>query len=366
MSVRWAVVLTLLTMSHLWAAEDGLRADRLRVATAYWERLLAARAGEPDRVPTYPTEPAVPMLSAYALTRREEFAAQAARQLAYAHAQERDGMLVVTSPGFPAGHRDAQARQVYNFYLAYRVLADGQYLRWADACAQATLRVLPRAAHECAGETHVQFAATFMDLDDPASTPPSYAVDVNQNAEAGLAFGLLYHDPASVFFRDPLAKEIALEEALAAMSVQDPETGAIPLTEGGRSREFDTAYGSYAAFSWVWSQLLWQDERLEGHVRAAGRWLAGRMDLATDSDRYYSFRNPSTAMPPWEAYYRLPLYWYCGVDAREYIGGLFARLPQEDIRDSMVAPWAYYDLMGMPREYYLEGLRAVTSAPPPG
>jgi hypothetical protein len=217
------------------------------------------------------------------------------------------------------------------------------------------VRDIPRAAHEVAGESHVQFAATVVNLDDPALTPPAYAVDVNQNAEVGLAFGLLHHDPASSFFARPLAREIAFEETLAAMSLQNMETGAIPLVEGARIGQYDTAYGSYAAFSWVWSQLLWHDARFEPHVRAAGRWLAGRMNLKSDSDRYYSFRNPSTALATWEASYRLPLYWYCGTDVSAYVAGLFERMPTQEIDDSMQAPWAYFDLMGVPRSYYLDG-----------
>ena len=336
-------------------ADGDAHAERLAAARAYWERVLAACAGEPAKSAYYPTEPALPMLTAYAVTREARFADQATRQLAYAHGLERDGMLAVPASGFPAGHRDPQARQVYNFYLAYRLLADGKYLQWADDCARAMVKVLPRAAHDCAGQSHVQFTASLINLDAPTAVAPVYAVDVNQNAEVGLAFALLFHAPASAFFAAPLAREIALEETLASMSVQNMETGAIPLTEGDRIQQYDTAYGSYAAFSWVWSQLLWQDPRLEEHVRAAGRWLADKLDLTKDSDRYYSFRNPSTALPPWEAAYRLPLYWYCGVDATSYVAGLFARLPQADPRDPMVTPWAYYDLMGLPRAYYTDG-----------
>jgi hypothetical protein len=173
----------------------------------------------------------------------------------------------------------------------------------------------------------------------------------------GLAFGLLYHDPASAFFRDPLAKEIALEETLASMSSQEMDTGAIPLNEtADRITQHDTAYGSYAAFSWVWSQLLWRDPRFEEHIVAAGRWLGGNRDLATGSNRYYSFRNRATEMPSWESSYRMPLYWYCGLDVADFVTAIFRRMPNIEPRDPFVAPWAYYDLMGIPRSYYIDGL----------
>ena len=336
-------------------AEESRRPERLAIAHAYWEREHERAAGKPA-AGGYPTEPALPFLSAYQLTREARFVSQAERQLAYAHSAERNGLLAMPREGLLVAHRDAQARQICNFYLAYRVLADGRYLRWADTCAKAMMATIPRQAHECAGQSYIQFASTFINVDDPQSSRAAYGIDVNQNAEVGLAFGLLCHDPASAFFDNPLAKEIALQETLASMSIQDMKTGAIPLTEASEQiRWYDTAYGSYAAFSWVWSQLLWRDPRMEEHVRAAGRWLGAKMDLSKDSNRYYAFRNPSTSMPPWEASYRLALYWYCGLDASQFIAGLFERMPKIPPGDPFLTLWACYDLMGIPRAYYIDG-----------
>jgi hypothetical protein len=157
-----------------------------------------------------------------------------------------------------------------------------------------------------------------------------------------LAFSLLYHDPGSRFFLDSKAQDLAYEELLASMSIQNMETGEIPLTEnipGG-----DTAYGSYAAFSWVWCQLLWHDPRFEAHVRAAGKWLTPKTDLSRDSQRWYPKRIENGAVPDWEISYRLPLLWYCGVDTRKLM------LPP-----TTSLYWAYYDLMGVSREYYVSG-----------
>jgi hypothetical protein len=336
-------------------AGDTPTGRREMVRTLWEKEYERAAQSAPTRSP-YPTEAALVFLSAYDFTRDPKFAALAAKLLDYAHSLEKRGMIVT-----PEGRttRDYQARQIYNFYLAYRILGDGKYLRWADACAKAMLEILPRAPHECQGETHTQFAAGFIDVEGPQQGPFHYGIDVNQNAEVGLAYGLLYHDPASAFFLAPVAKEIAFEETLASMSIQDKETGAIPLTEGARIKEFDTAYGSYAVFSWVWSQLLWNDSRMDRHIRAAGRWLAPKMNLSKDSVRYYSFRSPSTFMPYWEVYYRLPLLWYCGVDASRFLTDVFARMPkpEETPGDSGGPPWtyAYYDLMGLPRAYYLDG-----------
>jgi hypothetical protein len=196
-----------------------------------------------------------------------------------------------------------------------------------------------------------------MYIDPEHVVPESYMIDVNQNAEVALAYSLLYHDPASRFFRNPLAKEIAYEELLASMSIQNMTTGAIPLTDTIPGP--DTAYGSYGCFSWTWCQLLWNEPKFEPHILAANRWLKDKTNLEKDTDRYYPTRIAGGYVPYWEAYYRLPLLWYCGNDTSNFISALFARMPHPELTpgDAATAPlhWAYYDLMGIPREYYLTG-----------
>jgi len=235
------------------------------------------------------------------------------------------------------------------------VLGDGQYLRWADESARAMLRAIPREVHTAAGETHTLFFAGFYTADGKPTRANGQVIDVNQNAEVALAYSLLYHDPASALFLDPLAKEIAYEELLASMSIQDMTSGAIPLTENIPGA--DTAYGSYGAFSWVWCQLHWNDPRFEPHVRAAAKWLGPMMNLSSDSQRYYPHEGRGP-VPNWEANYRIPLLWYCGVDARDFIGEVATRAKDPGAAEGvMSAPvyWAYFDLMGIPREYYIDG-----------
>ena len=340
------------------AVAQTTRESRLAAAKARWDARLDQAAGKPIVADAYPTEPALAFLCAYSLTRDPRYAKQAATQLEYAHARERDGILV-TSKGETT--RDYQARQIYNFYLAYRILGDGRYLRWADDAARAMLRVIPRAPHTAAGETHTLFHAGYYTADGRATRENGLVIDVNQNAEIALAYSLLYHDPASALFLDPRASGIAYDELLASMSVQDMATGAIPLTENIPGA--DTAYGSYATFSWVWCQLLWRDPRFEPHLRAAARWLAPLTDLATDSQRYYP-RAGHGPIPDWEANYRIPLLWHCGIDASGFIADLLARPRDPGAPESTPAPlyWAYFDLMGVPRAYYLDG---VPPAPPP-
>jgi hypothetical protein len=349
MKVCFAIVLLLATASMAQTPREA----RLEAARARWEARLAEAGGKAIVADAYPTEQALVFLSAYSVTRDPRYATQAATQLDYCHAREKDGVLLTFNNETT---RDYQARHIYNFYLAYRLLGDGRYLRWADDCARAMIRVIPRATHAAAGETHTLFFAGYYTADGKPSRENGQVIDVNQNAEIALAYSLLYHDPASAFFLDPLASEIAHEELLASMSVQDMTTGAIPLTENIPGA--DTAYGSYAAFSWVWCQLMWNDARFEPHVRAAGKWLAPKMNLAADSQRYYPREGPGP-VPDWEANYRIPLLWYCGVDASRFIADLAGRT-----RDPGAAPghgppaplyWGYFDLMGIPRAYFIDG-----------
>jgi len=336
-------------------AHAGDANPRIALAKRLWEQKLAATAARPIPADHYPTEEALVFLSAYDFTRDRRFADQATRQLEYSHQREKNALLITPHQVT----RDYQARQIYNFYLGYRVLADARFLHWADDAAQAMIHTIPRASHTFAGETHTLFAAGYLDPAHPsAADAANYAIDVNQNAEIALAFTLLYHDPASHFFLDPLANQIAHEELLASMSIQDRKTGEIPLTEYLLDQP-DTLYGSYAAFSWVGCQVLWRDERFDQHIRAAGRWLAAKMNLSKDSQRYYPTRIDANFISYSEIAFRIPLYWYCRVDTAKLLNDLFARMPttQPTPGDAANAPayWCWYDLMGVPRSYYVDG-----------
>jgi hypothetical protein len=336
-------------------AAQTTRESRLAVAKSRWEERLAKAAGKPIVADAYPTEESLVFLSAYSHTRDPRYAKQAATQLEYAHSREKAGILLTFANETT---RDYQARQIYNFYLAYRILADARYLRWADDAARAMIKTIPRAAHAAANDTPTLFFAGYYTADGKPARATGQVIDVNQNAEVALAYSLLYHDPASAFFQDALAKEIAYQELLASMSIQDMTTGAIPLTDTIPGA--DTAYGSYATFSWVWCQQLWHEDRFDPHLRAAGKWLAPKMNLATDSQRYYP-QEGAGPIPDWEANYRIPLLWYCGVDAQKFIADLAARPhdPGAAAKPGTSSPapvyWAFFDLMGIPRAYYLDG-----------
>src|SRR5690242_19484137 len=171
-----------------------------------------------------------------------------------------DGMFDCSRSGrFPAGvSRDATARQIYNLYTGYRVLGDLDLLDLADRYAAGMARHMARQPVEFGGREFLLIPVT------TAATPPyqpsGSSIDVNQNAEIGLAFTLLYHDPRSKWHRDPLAREIALTELQAGMAVQNLETGEIPIGNArGWLDRYDTNYGAYALSSWDWANRYWKD-----------------------------------------------------------------------------------------------------------
>jgi hypothetical protein len=324
----------------------------MSLAKPLWDQRLAQAGGRVIESKLYPTEPSLVFLTAFDLTREPRYVGQATKQLEYAHDRSVEGLLL--TPERLCG-RDYQARQIYNLYVAYRILGDARFLKWADGAADAMLKHIPRSAYTCHGETHTLFTGDLLDRDGKVKLRNGERIDTNQNSEIALAFSLLYHDRASTHFQNPVAKQIAAEELLAAMSLQDMTTGEISLAE--HMAGADTAYGAYAAFSWTWCQLLWGDDRFEPHVRAAGRWLGTKTDLSKGCTRVYP-KPLQTWVPSWQANYCIPLFWYCRIDASKFIADLRERTahPEQTPGDSP-APlyWAYFDVMGVPREFYLEG-----------
>jgi hypothetical protein len=122
----------------------------------------------------------------------------------------------------------------------------------------------------------------------------------------------------------------------------------------------DTLYGSYGAFSWVACQTFWREPKFDPHIRAAGKWLATKVNIAKDSQRFYPTRGTGFISYS-EIGFRMPVYWYCDVDVRKLLEDVFARMPttQPTPGDAGNAPymWAWYDLLGVPRKYYIDGER---------
>src|SRR5437868_1103407 len=105
----------------------------------YWKSYdTNSQGGESFRAgkPPYPTEAGVTFLSAWLCTGEYAYRAAALSQFEFAHSRENEDGLLIAEKGFC---RDFQARQIYNFFTAYRTLGDRKYLAWADRCARGML-----------------------------------------------------------------------------------------------------------------------------------------------------------------------------------------------------------------------------------
>jgi hypothetical protein len=300
--------------------------------------------------PYYPTEPGIIFLSAWLSTGEAKYKQAAIEQFGFAHSRENADGLLITEQGF---NRDTQARQIYNFYTAYKLLGDKKYLTWADKCAGGLLDHLPRRPHRvlAADRTYTLFAAGYCRDTKPYDTSAlKPGVDVNQNAELALAYTLLYHEPQSAFHKSATAKQIAVQEMEAGLAIQDPKTGAIPIGDDDYwIRRFDTMYGSYALFSWTWLNTLWKNPEWQKHIDAAAKWLAG---LSTGkgkwADRYYP--SPSDSLEPVDLWCRIPAFHKIGFSPERLMDYAYTGQPAAKWA---YAPIAHLDLMGIPPAFYL-------------
>jgi hypothetical protein len=348
-----------------------------------WEEFGDAHHWDKIPNPNYPTEPAIAPLSAYGVTKGEKWRDFAVKQLNYAHDElEHDGILRVRptdgqhpdlcKPAYI--HRDMQARQIYNYYLAYKILGDEKYYHWAVYCAEQMIRALPRGCKEVQGRKFWLFTAEDFDvITQPRSSipaPTNYGIDANQNAEVGLAFGLLAADPKpfpgfqqlpSLLLTKQECQAIAMRETMASMLVQDDSTGVVPDPVA------DTMYGSYTSFSWVWVTMLdifgpeygedfrYMKPQFASHIFSASNWLKKKMDIRTGRDIYYPYTATGKPVGPTEYTYRLPLYWFTSTGGItsfieqifEYMAGTLPDIPVDNT-DAFVAAWAYYIAMGFP------------------
>lgn len=231
----------------------------------------------------YPTEAMMSLASAAWLLCDDDLAEAARTRADYARSLENADHLMYWS-GYPYLTRDYNARHIYNLWAAGHALDDPDLLEAADATAS-TMLGLERVAH---GD-HVLFCVAY-ETTAPYACHDDYTwIDVNQNSEVGLAFALLYTDPDSALYGDPLALDVALDELGAATSLQDAATGAIPIGEGDYSDDYDTLYGSYAAWSWTLANAALPALALDDAVAAAADWLAPLSDDSPSSHRTWPY-----------------------------------------------------------------------------
>ena len=370
-SLIWACSLSVMLVSSLYSAPQNKQTiknipsisaafEKSRLSEAlrqYWESYyISSDSGKKFRTgtPYYPTEPAIILLSAWICTKEQKYRDAAQLQFEFAHSRENDDNLLITELGF---NRDTGARQIYNFYAAYKILGDKKYLTWADNGAQALLKHMPRRLHQVYGTniSHTLFAAGYCKPEKPYDTSSLNPwVDVNQNAELALAYTLLYFEPKSAFFKSAIAKEIVVNEMEAGLAIQNAATGAIPIGDNEYwIAKYDTLYGSYGLFSWTWLNIYWKNPEWRKHIESAGRWLAGiSTGQGRMAKRYYPAESDSLELV--DLWCRIPALWQIRFSPERIIDSIYGGpgSPNSSSAGSY-APFAYFELMKIPPEFYL-------------
>jgi hypothetical protein len=320
---------------------------------------MASRPGGDYRSGLYPSEEAIFFLSGWMLTGDDACLKAAQTQLNVSHSWvDRNGVF----DGTPSGEidkvsRDASARHIYNYYVAYRVLGDPKMLVHVDRCADAMMQYLKREPFVYKGQTFTLFDVVY-EPRKPYKPASGTTIDANQNAELGLTFTLLYHEPASKWFHNETVRDIALSELRASMAVQNMQTGAIAIGSSPEWRDkYDTTYGCYTLFSWVWANRLWQDDPLMVgsdfgiHIRRACDWLDPAFDGDTRSVHWYPAHSVGQ-LDTEQVWHALPGFYDQGRDLRRLWGLYEASVAKAD--GSGLPSWlcgqAYLYVMGMPAE----------------
>lgn len=233
-----------------------------------------------DAESAYPTEAMITLASGAELLCDADLAAAATTRAEFARSWETDDHFLVWS-GFPYITRDYQARHIYNLWAAGHALGDPSLLEAADAAASAML-TLERLTYR---DEYTIFCAVY-DVATHACDTSSLWIDDNQNSEIALAFALLTTDPSSALYGDALALDVVDEELRAAVSIQ-AATGEIPIgSDYGYEDDYDTLYGSYAAYSWTLA-APYTSVDLAPHLALAADWLAPLSDADPISHRTY-------------------------------------------------------------------------------
>lgn len=204
------------------------------------------------------------LLSGVILSQNEKFSYDLYRQLAYAHSLDNHfGLLAryTKDATESAGRclakkisRDAQMRQIFSFYFAYKVTGNRLFLKWADRAVDSVLMwprepitnanfpggTIPSGFRGGSGLfTRSVFSHLYSRIDEsgnvlsswnpggsrfrPESTP---SLDANQLAETGLAFWLLYQDTNSRHYGSSSVKQIIEDHFVlaSALQVTNPST----------------------------------------------------------------------------------------------------------------------------------------------
>ena len=288
-----------------------------KILNDYWQQQHTYIIGFPGQVWNgyYPSPPTHIPLSGWLIEGNAVWKEDAERQLQFVHRERTNADGFILGPTYPNLTRDGVAREGIFIYMSYQLLQNPDYLAWVDTLAVSMMNKLKRSPRSFRGKTYELFYAEYEKI--PPYRPIGLnAIDPNQNAEIGLLFTMLYHEPNSVLYHNKVAKKIAYDELSASMALQEP-TGELSLTEMLLG-QYDTGYGSYTAMLWTMANKYWNDNAFQKHITLAGQWLSQWMSADRLGEHFwpeYTFNQPWST----ELWWRLAVYRESNIDVSQYV-----------------------------------------------
>jgi hypothetical protein len=294
----------------------------------------------------YPTPSVYSLLGGWIIEQDPTWKAAIERQITYSNLHRMkatptvpgklpfyDGPPPEGKPNTPFS-RDAIAREAIAQYSVYEALNNPRYLESVDHIALGVFYDLIRASvttvnpSTTPGPYNLYFG--HYDLLTRVHFEEKEHISPNQNAEVGLLFTLLYHNPHSAFYLNSTARDIAQNELNAAISVQKAN-GALPLrdyTSAENNNNYDTNYASYTFALVAMANVYWNEGKYTTAIAKGGDWLTQYMS----SDYPYwaaHFGNNETCVVlgcenSAEMWNRYIAYYQAGVDLNSYTNNLYS------------------------------------------
>jgi hypothetical protein len=258
--------------------EDAIIGDDLKFLVQHYINILNTRPGRvfTDKDIAYPVTEMTGMLMYWKISNDMQFYNAALRQ-------KQECLSYLTSNNlpkyswYPYHTRDAIARDVIMWYLAYKITLDISYLRIAENIAY-TFKSLERKTKYFQGHIFMMFGREYdtSNLDYVGGG----SIDPNQNMEIALALGYLYYEPMAIiangsgfdWYLNESIKDIMISEITAALLLRDDE-GRFYMEEGEQNRVFDTIYWEYTTVLMMMYYEISHDEQIAIAIKKSGMAL---------------------------------------------------------------------------------------------
>lgn len=251
-------------------------------------------------------------------------------------------------------YRDPFARDLNGLYEAYKYTELPEIIEFIDNQAALWMSKVPRQSNN--GYSIYPYGIS------DGGKIGSVEINPNQNIQVATLFSNLYWEPESIFYKNPLLKDIVYNEVNAVLSLQK-KNGSLPLRQLLPLVE-DTNYGGYTGnmlyqLAQIWGNPSWIESTIE-----LGNWLFHEYSMShpwntpKDAPNYHFDRINSFNLIS-----RVLLFYAAGIpeqDVHNWIQFSEDRFPDEDMY--LLERWYFYK--SIPRNY-LNGNMAIINQLPP-